>query len=96
MLEKIEKLLTDWHEAGRAAFEKSYHNLNYDTYTPKRMVVKSKYIYLDDGTSGAFILEKSTGNIFRIKSKYGVPNRKKLVGNIENITGEALSRYRWY
>ena len=96
MIEKIKKLLDDWHEAGRDRFEKSYQNLDYDSYTPKRMVIKSKYIYLDDGNSGAFILEKSTGDIFRIKSKYGVPNRKKLVGNIENITGVALSRFRWY
>jgi len=96
LIEKIEKLLTDWHEAGRASFEKNYHNLNYDTYTPKRMVVKAKYIYLDDGTSGAFILEKSTGNIYRIKSKYGVPNRKKLIGNIETITGKELSSFRRY
>ena len=96
MIEQVEKLLSDWHEAGRPHFKKMFSFLDYDNQCPKRMVTKKKYIYLDEGNSGAFILEKSTGDIFRIKSKYGVPNRKKCVGNIETITGEQLSHYRWY
>jgi len=95
MKEKIENLLRDWHEAGRPYFKAHYPHSDYETYT-KRAVYKQKYIYLDEGTSGAFILEKSTGNIYRIKSKYGVPNRKKRVGHIDAITGQDLNKYRWY
>lgn len=96
MKERIEQLLKDWHEAGRTRFEKSYPNLDYDTYAPKSMKDKAKYIYLDDGDSGAFILEKDNGIIYRLKSKYGVPNKRKVCGNIATITGGDLDRLRWW
>ena len=95
MQEKIDRLLIDWHEAGRAAFEKTY-SLNYDAHCPKNAVEKRKYICLDERNAGAYLLEKSTGNIYRIKSKYGVPNFKKLVGHIDTVTGADLARNRWY
>ena len=96
MEEKIQKLINEWHEAGRASFEARYQNLVYDRDCPKRFVIKRKYVCLDEGSGGAFLLEKATGNIYRIKSKYGVPNRKKLVGHIDTITGDDLNKYRWY
>lgn len=96
MKEKVEKLLAEWHEAGRIAFERSYKNLVYDTYSPKTAKYKKKYIYLDEGTSGAFILEISTGNIYSLKSRYGVPNFKKFCGHIDTITGADLCRLRWW
>ena len=96
MKEKLEKLISDWHEAGRAAFEKKYNSLKYDSYHPKRVVEKTKYFYLDEGNSGAFIVDKATGTIWRLKSKYGVPNKKKVCGNVNTITGEHLDRLRWW
>lgn len=92
----LDKLMSDWHEAGRAAFEKTYENLNYDEYSRKRAVDRKKYISLDVANSGAFIIEKSNGNVYRLKSKYGVPNKKKLCGHVDTITGEDLHRLRWW
>jgi len=95
MKAKLEQLVKDWHEAGRAEFEGKYSNLNYDAPEyAKTVKEKSKYFYLDEGTSGAFVVEKLTGDVYCIKG-YGVPNRKKVCGNIHNgITGEVLNRLR--
>ena len=60
------------------------------TYTIKE---KKKYFYLDCGTSGVFMIEKSTGNIFGIKG-YGTINKAKCWGNIQDINGEELHRKR--
>ena len=96
MIKQAEKLCKEWHEAGREDFEKSHPSLNYDTYAPKKAIEKRKYINLDEGTSGAFLVDKTDGCIYRIKSKYGVPNRKKPIGYIDQVTGEMLNRWRWY
>lgn len=92
----IEQLLRDWHEAGRNHFEKTFKNLDYDKQCHKHAVYKKKYIYLDEGSSGAFILDKETELIYRIKSKYGVPNKRKCLGTLGEVTGEELNRLRWY
>lgn len=97
MIEKAKQLCKDWHEAGRADFKRDYDNLAYDgpSYN-KRAVEKKKYICLDEGNSGSFIVDKTNGNIYRLKSKYGVPNKKKLVGHIDTVTGERLYELRWW
>jgi hypothetical protein len=93
---RITQLLHDWHEAGRASFERSAPNLTYDTYAPKRAIQRQKYILLDEGTSGAFILDRTSGLIVRLKSKYGVPNPQKPCGQLGVVTGEQLARWRWW
>ena len=93
--QQIDNLLKDWHEAGRDYFKKHFTNLNYDTPSYiKRAIEKSKYICLDDGTSGAFILDKTTNIIYHIKSKYGVPNFKKPIGLLGTVTGADLNTKR--
>ena len=48
-------------------------------------VPRKKYIALDCGGSGAFLIEKKTGEIFNIKA-YGAPDKnKKLKANLGNI-----------
>jgi len=58
----------------------------------------AKYIRLDTGTSGAWMLEISTGNIFGIKG-YGQVDRAKCVGNIldPSFNGSVLftDRFRY-
>lgn len=56
---------------------------------------KKKYFYIDFGTSGTFMVDKATGNIFNIKG-YGVPNLAKLRGNIKDIDVKKLHNERWY
>ena len=92
---KVEALLKDWHETGRGFFERHYANLNYDSYRPKTVKYKRLWAMLDEGTAGAFMLNRETGNIYRIKSAYGVPNYKKLIGHISNVTGQDLLIRRW-
>lgn len=79
--DRIEAILKQWHEAGRVEFEHSYTNLDYDSPTyAKHYHVGEKYIRLDAGTSGAFMVQIDTGTIYGIKA-YGVPNKKKVCGN---------------
>lgn len=94
MKNRLETLARDWHEAGRQNFETNYRGLNYDTYSPKLVTEKKKYFYLDENTCGVFMVEKSTGNFYRIKA-YGQINRKKFCGNIETVTGIDLNKLRW-
>jgi hypothetical protein len=77
---RIETIIKQWHEAGRKDFEKNYSNLAYDypTYS-KNYHVGGKYVRLDTGTNGAFMVEISTGIVYEIKA-YGVPNKRKIVG----------------
>jgi hypothetical protein len=95
--ERLQELIGQWHEEGRGQFEASYPNLDYDSPChQKRFVRKARYVCLDDGDSGAFVVDQTDGNVYRIKSRYGVPNRKKLVGNIDDIRGKHLHRNRWW
>jgi len=55
---------------------------------------KQKYIYIDFGQSGGFMVEKATGNIFNIKG-YGTPNFAKFRGNIKDIDIKILHSKRW-
>jgi hypothetical protein len=59
---------------------------------------RNKYTAIDCGGSGAFLLEKETGELFNIKG-YGVPDhnkkRKANLGNIATVDAETLWRKRW-
>lgn len=72
----IQEALTAWHEAGRADFERSYQNLDYDSPNYVKIAKeRKKYIALDRGGSGAFLVDKATGDVFVIKG-YGVAGRR--------------------
>ncbi len=87
---RIAAFLRLWHENGRAAFQKSYPSLDYDSeYYCKTAKNRSKYIALDDGTSGRYLLEKATGLIWGIKA-YGVRHTGKLIGHIDAL----IAKYR--
>lgn len=91
---RINQLLSDWHEAGRASFEKHYPSLDYDTDQRHAAIWQRKYILLNEGTSGAFAVDRADGNVYRIKA-YGVPNKRKLVGHINELAGLDLLVKRW-
>lgn len=93
--EQITKLLAEWHEAGRAEFETKYPSLDYDSTQRKMAQYRSKYCVLDNGGSGAFVLDLLTLDIYRIKA-YGVPNRRKCVGKLGLVSGDDLYRLRWW
>jgi hypothetical protein len=57
------------------------------THTPDKVTSKnrSKFVAIDFGSSGAFLVEKSTGELYNIKG-YGVADyNKKLKANIGNL-----------
>ena len=70
-------------------------------YLPKEntwhSVERKKFIAIDCDTSGAFLIEKSTGDIFNIKG-YGKPDRNKKVkadlGNIFTVNPSFLHARR--
>lgn len=82
--ETIIRVLNQWHEAHRAEFVRDgYTNLlpTFDTQEEKHAHIGGKYMRLDVGTSGAWMLELSTGEVYGIKG-YGKIDRKKHAGNI--------------
>ena len=97
LMEQIDSLIIAWHEAGRASFESRFPHIDYDIYTRKHIVIRRKYILLDEGPSGAFIVDIATQKVYRLKSKYGVPNKKKCLGTIGvDVGGYQLNQYRWW
>jgi hypothetical protein len=95
--DRIKEILQNWHEAGRAEFERDYPSLDYDSdQYAKHCHIGTKYIRLDAGTSGAFMLDSVTGLIYGIKA-YGVLDKKKIAGNVSdpNFTGRSLHALRF-
>ena len=58
---------------------------NFNQREEKHAHIGAKYIRLDTGTSGAWMLEANTGDIFGIHA-YGKVDRKKCAGNINDPT----------
>jgi hypothetical protein len=92
----VQNLLFDWHEAGRAAFQDQFKNLDYDSDAYRKFArERRRYICLDEGNGGAYILDRLDGMIYRIKSKYGVPQFRLLMGHLGEVTGQMLNCHRW-
>ena len=94
---RVETILKQWHEAGRAEFERNYKQLDYDSPTyGKKYKVGSKYVSLETGTSGAFLVDIGTGIVYEIKA-YGVANKRKIVGEAwkETFHGAQLHDCRY-
>ena len=57
-----------------------------------------KFAAIDVGTSGAWLVEKATGEIYNIKG-YGVPDynkkQKANIGNIATVDAQAMHARRW-
>ena len=82
---RIAEFLHLWHENGRTRFENTYESLDYDSPSySKTAKDRRKYIALDDGTSGRFLLDKGTGIVWGIKA-YGVPHRGKCCGRLDTL-----------
>lgn len=84
---QIAEALTAWHESGRASFEQAYRNLNYDECWQKTAKDGRHWIKLDSGSSGYYLVDKTTGDMWTIKA-YGVPNRR--IGTL----AEVVARWR--
>lgn len=81
---EIIEFLKAWHENGRASFERTYQNLDYDSPSyAKTAKTRKRFIACDRGTGGEFLVDRTTGDVWSIKA-YGVPNRK--LGKLSTIT----------
>lgn len=91
---RCEALASASHELHRRGFALAYPSLA-PTYDGEHYAVtvkdKRKYINIDKGTSGWLMVEKATGDVYGI-SGYGVPNKGRRYGNIDNLAAEQLPR----
>jgi hypothetical protein len=88
--------MNQWHEAHRQQFVKNgYTNLldTFDQQEEKHAHVGAKYIRLDVGGSGAWMLETATGIIYNIKG-YGKVDKKKIVGDINDTAFDGAVLFR--
>lgn len=83
--QEIKDFLDAWHENNRSSFERRFRNLRYDDCERKTAKERRKYIALDEGTSGRFLVDKQTGVVCGIAA-YGVP--KYRLGHIGDLTRE--------
>lgn len=94
--ETVIKALNQWHEAHRADFVRSgYTNLldSFDVQEQKHGHLGDRYMRLDVGSSGAWMLELATGDVYGIKG-YGKIDRKKCAGNIYDPTFDGAILFR--
>ena len=72
---EIVAALTAWHESGRASFERSCPTLDYDSYQRKTAKNGKRWLKLDCGTSGAYLVDQTSPElaVYTIKA-YGVPH----------------------
>jgi hypothetical protein len=82
--ETVIRVMNQWHEAHRAEFVSSGYTHALESFNEreeKHGHIGGKYMRLDTGTSGAFMLELATGDVYGIKG-YGKIDKKKCSGNI--------------
>jgi len=99
--ETVIKVLDQWHEAQRQSYHREYvpgpdEIKRFNEREEKHGHIGGKYMRLDVGTSGAWMLEMATGDVYQIKG-YGKIDRKKCAGNIyaPDFDGAVLFRDRF-
>ena len=96
LIDRLKLHLAQWHEAHRQQFIRDgYTNLlpSFDEREQKHIHIGDKYVRLDVGGSGAWMLEVATGNIYGIKG-YGVPNKAKIAGNLNDLQFDGAVLFR--
>jgi hypothetical protein len=88
---QIDNFLQAWHENGRASFKRrcpnSYANGSYDRRKGegKWTETRRKYVALNKGGSGVFLVDRKTGMVFTIAA-YGRP--KHMIGYIDKLAAD--------
>lgn len=82
--ESLDSLMKEWSDADKASNE-----------IKKASDKGRKYVYLDSGEQGAFLLDKDDRSIWCIKA-YGVKHPDKLVGLLGQVTGADLVEKRFW
>lgn len=92
MKEKLEVLRALIEEETIERYNKDYPNITgicLEKSTSVKIKPGSKYVKVDVGESGKYMVEVSSGNIFGIKG-YGVIHRGHYYGNLDTI-----NQYYW-
>src|SRR3990167_4930466 len=93
-LERLPEVIDGLNACERASHEARGYTSPPDVWHARE---RSKYVAIDCRHSGAFLVEKATGELFNIKS-YGVPDqnkkRKADIGNIQTVDPAELHRRR--
>lgn len=90
--EKLEKFRAALEEATKEGFKSNGYSLDNPGHAASvlcRVVMGKKYAKVDTGSSGRYMVEIETGNIYGIKG-YGVVHRGRAYGNLDTVTG-----FRW-
>ena len=91
----IQRLLAEWHAAGRVAYTQQYPTRPYDLYACKDATTMDRYIHLDEAGSVAFLVDRTTGIVSRVKV-YGRTQPGKWLGHISELSGAVLHAQRYW
>ena len=97
VMNHVDQLVENLQNAVNALQQASFPGT---TVPPDKVTAKprTKFIAIDIGSYGAYLVEKTTGEIYNIKA-YGVPDRNKKVkadvGNVFTVDAAELLRKRW-
>ena len=91
----IQRLLAEWQAAGRAASAQQSPPLPSDLYARKSATTMAKYIHLDDAGSVAFLVDRTTGIVYRVKV-YGRTQPGKRLGHVSALSGTVLHAQRYW
>lgn len=101
---KITELLQAWHDNDKRYGGYKANPELADQFNAKHVVDGTKYLKLNSGSSGHFMVNRETEMVFSIKG-YGTPNLKKPRGTVEFLTkfirfcttkGIAYQQAFWY
>ena len=94
-MEDCQRLVEEFNEVAVPAFRQEYGAD--EDLLPIAMCLKSAQgdIQLDVGTRAAFLVERTTGLVFKIGSDGGL-RADKCLGHISGITGRELYRWLWW
>jgi len=94
-LDNLDRVISGLNEAEQEYIKKTYPSLEPEKWHKR---IRRKFIAIDIGGSGAFLMERSTGELLNIKA-YGVPdyNKKKKanIGNIKTVNPAVLHTKRY-
>ena len=93
---RLLQVLDQWHLAHYAKYydvPTAENKQRFDEREEKHATVGDKYIRLDTGTSGAWMLEAETGTIYGIHG-YGKVDKKKIAGDINDPEFDGVVLFR--
>ena len=83
-LEHLRQLIEVQQELNLMTYHPYYPEMEGRATTKTALRRQHKYVYIDIGSSGRYMVDNQTGQIFGIKA-YGVVNRRKQFGTVHTV-----------